>query len=113
MGLTGCFGAGLYWLMQPRVFANAGLAVYKPPPKTIVTYAGSPNAWKPPPAMELPSEVVASAAPVIAESPAVEPKKEAKKQPAVAAQRTRRPRPERSSPMQDYAYQPYVFRPLF
>src|SRR4051812_25650104 len=25
----------LYWLLQPRVIANPGLAAYKPPPKTV------------------------------------------------------------------------------
>src|SRR5262249_61376721 len=36
----------LYWLMQPIVVANPGLAGYHPPPKTIVRYADSP--WVPP-----------------------------------------------------------------
>jgi hypothetical protein len=112
VGVAGCFAAGLYWLMQPRVFANAGLAAYKPPPKTVVIYAGSPGAWRPPPAPEPLPEMAANSPPVVAESPAVEPKKEAK-QAAVTIQRARRSRPERSNPMQDYAYQPYSFRPWF
>ena len=37
----------LYWLMQPSVTANPGLAAYRPPPKTVVRYADSP--WVPPP----------------------------------------------------------------
>ena len=36
----------LYWLMQPTVSANAGLAAYRPPPKTVVKYADAP--WVPP-----------------------------------------------------------------
>src|SRR5262245_65936057 len=36
----------LYWLMQPTVSANAGLAGYRPPPKTVVKYADAP--WVPP-----------------------------------------------------------------
>src|SRR5215831_17037810 len=42
----------LYWLMQPSISANPGLAAYRPPPKTVVRYADSP--WVPPP----PSEVL-------------------------------------------------------
>src|SRR5215468_4425300 len=41
------FFVGLFWLMQPTVTANPGLAAYQPPPKTIVRYADSP--WVPPP----------------------------------------------------------------
>src|SRR6266511_3487422 len=36
----------LYWLMQPSITPNPGLAAYRPPPKTIVHYADSP--WVPP-----------------------------------------------------------------
>jgi hypothetical protein len=120
VGLAGCFAAGLYWLMQPSVFPNAGLAAYKPPPNTVVTFSGSPGAWTPRPLLEqTPALAVVEPAPVVAESPVVTPKKEAKKQQAVAAPRARRPGPERRNPMQDYAYQPsygqssYGFRPWF
>src|SRR5258708_34411209 len=40
------FFLALYWLMQPSVAANPGLAAYRPPPKTVVHYADSP--WVPP-----------------------------------------------------------------
>src|ERR1700741_3845080 len=40
------FFVGLFWLMQPTVIANPGLAAYQPPPKTVVRYADSP--WVPP-----------------------------------------------------------------
>src|SRR5215475_5889475 len=40
----------LYWLMQPSVTANPGLAAYRPPRKTIVRYADAP--WVPPPRWE-------------------------------------------------------------
>jgi hypothetical protein len=43
LGLIGCFGAGLYWLMQPRIFQIRVSLHIKPPPKTVVTYAGSPS----------------------------------------------------------------------
>src|SRR5258707_5412407 len=46
------FFVGLFWLMQPTVTANPGLAAYQPPPKTIVRYADPP--WVPPP----PSDVL-------------------------------------------------------
>src|SRR5215469_6096765 len=41
------FFVGLFWLMQPTVTANPGLAAYQPPPKTVVRSADSP--WVPPP----------------------------------------------------------------
>ena len=56
----------LYWLMQPTVTANPGLAAYQPPPKTIVRYADSP--WVPPPPSEAlpPIRAAAEPAPAIA-----------------------------------------------
>src|SRR5215469_7410349 len=74
------FFVGLFWLMQPTVTANPGLAAYQPPPKTIVRYADSP--WVPPPPSEaLPIRAEAEPAPAIAKSSvAEEPKKESKKQ---------------------------------
>src|SRR5499433_4197306 len=70
----------LYWLMQPTVTANPGLAAYQPPPKTIVRYADSP--WVPPPPSEALIRAQAEpAAPEPAKSlVAEEPKKETKKQ---------------------------------
>ena len=37
-GIVACFAAGLFWLMQPKVLQNHGLAAYKPPPGTVVIY---------------------------------------------------------------------------
>jgi hypothetical protein len=37
--LIGCFFYGLYELMQPARYANPGMAAYKPPPASVVTYA--------------------------------------------------------------------------
>ena len=34
-----CFALGLYALMQPSRSANPGVAAYKPPPGTVITYA--------------------------------------------------------------------------
>jgi hypothetical protein len=117
VGLAVCFAAGLYWLMQPSVFPNAGLAAYKPPPSTIVTNASSPRARTPPP-LPAPTFTVAVVESEVVERPVVAPKTEAKKQhQAGASPRARRPRPERPEPMRDYAYQPsygrqsYGFRP--
>ena len=89
----------LYWLMQPSVTANPGLAAYRPPPKTIVRYADSP--WVPPP----PSEALTMraqaepAAPEPAKSiVAEEPKKETKKQAARTTPRQARPVREQPNP---------------
>src|SRR2546422_10845997 len=61
----------LYWLMQPSVTANPGLAAYRPPPKTVVRYADSP--WvPPPPSGVLPIRKAAEPAPAIAKSSVAE-----------------------------------------
>jgi hypothetical protein len=36
--VAGCFAFGLYELMQPTRSNNPGLAAYKPPPATVITY---------------------------------------------------------------------------
>ena len=38
--VTVCLALGLYELMQPRRFANPGLAAYKPPPGTVINLVG-------------------------------------------------------------------------
>ena len=35
----GLFGFGFYNMFQPHKFPNPGLAAYKPPPATVITYA--------------------------------------------------------------------------
>jgi hypothetical protein len=42
-------GASLYWMMQPRVYENTGMAAYRPPQAvaTIVAYQ-RPKDWTPP-----------------------------------------------------------------
>lgn len=81
----------LYWLMQPSVSANAGLAAYRPPPKTIVRYADSP--WVPPdPSEAFPIRATAEPAPPIAKPSVVEePKKATKKQEGSTSARRARP----------------------
>ena len=45
IGVLAALAFGFYWLMQPTVVKNTGLAAYKPPPKTVVSYVP----WTPPP----------------------------------------------------------------
>jgi len=44
LGVCALLAFGFYWLLQPTVFPNQGLAAYKPPPKTVV----SAVPWVPP-----------------------------------------------------------------
>jgi hypothetical protein len=115
VGLTACFGAGLYWLMQPSVFPNPGLAAYKPPANFVVTFAGSASPSMPPAPLPAPPATVSPEPAVEAATVTnVTPKKEAKKQHAVTSSRARGPRQERPNPMWDYAYQPsFTYRPWF
>ena len=110
------FFVGLYWLMQPTVTANPGLAAYQPPPKTVVRYADSP--WVPPPPSDaLPIQRAATErAPEIAKSSVVEePKKGTKKQEARTSPRRARPaREQQSNPFWGYASsRSYGSRPWF
>jgi len=94
----------LYWLMQPTVTANPGLAAYRPPPKTVVRAADSP--WVPPPPSEAlpPIRAAAEAAPEIAKSSlAAEPKKETKKQEARTSPRRAHPVREQQNPFWGWA----------
>jgi len=89
----------LYWLMQPTVTANPGLAAYRPPPKTVVHYADSP--WVPPPPSEAlpPIRAAAEPAPEPAKSSVAEqPKKETKEQEARTSPRRARPVREQPNP---------------
>jgi hypothetical protein len=107
------FFLALYWLMQPSVAANPGLAAYRPPPKTVVHYADSP--WVPP----APSEALAipaatePAAEVAKSSVTEQPKKETKKE-ARTAPRRARPAREQPNPFWGYASsRSFGFRPGF
>ena len=114
-GIVACFAAGLFWLMQPKVLQNQGLAAYKPPPGTVVIYADPTRV--PPPLSEPPETVgmadpppgVAESPVVVTDSPAVATKKEIKKRET----RTTLAR-ERWSPFWDNAAAPSRgFRPWF
>jgi hypothetical protein len=87
-----------YWLMQPTVRENHGIAAYKPPPATVVVYRATP--FVPPAPPELPSSPVAAEPPPLAAFAAVVP--EGKEKPAVEApQEAPRKRVTRTTPRQE------------
>jgi hypothetical protein len=91
----------LYWLMQPTVTANSGLA-----PKTIVKYADAP--WVPP--NPSPIRTVDEPAPVAAKPSVTETKKQERR---TAPQQARRVR-EQPNPFWGYASSPsFGSRPWF
>jgi hypothetical protein len=113
-----CFAAALWWLLQPRVIENTGLAAYKPPPGTALTYGGSPGPAILPPLPDASSVATVPAPQVAAGSVVASPKPEAKrdtKRREVATNpRPRRSVPEQRDPRAAFAYQPsYGFRPWF
>jgi hypothetical protein len=94
----------LYWLMQPTVSANAGLAGYRPPPKTVVRYADAP--WVPPdPSEALPIRASDEREPVIAKKTVTEePKKEVKKpERRTAPRQAARPAQQQPNPFWGFA----------
>jgi hypothetical protein len=104
----------LYWLMQPSVATNSGLAGYRPPPKTVVHSADSP--WVPPaPSDALPIRPEAEPAREIAKSSVTqEPKKEIKKRETRTIPRRARPVRERPNPFWAYgSSRPFGSRPWF
>jgi hypothetical protein len=107
---------GFYWLMQPTVVPNQGLAAYKPPPLAVVNYSNQafvpPVVSEPPPppilAATPPRDAVqtVAAAPEATVAPAPE-KKVVKRREARAT--PRRERPERTArvrpaPSWNYAF---------
>ena len=102
LGAYAGFFFGLYWLMQPSVATNPGLAGYRPPPKTVVHYADSP--WVPPaPSEALPIRPEAEPTREIAKgSVTEEPKKETKKRETRTIPRRARPVRERPNPFGAY-----------
>jgi hypothetical protein len=103
LGAYAGFFFALYWLMQPSVAANHGLAGYRPPPKTVVHTADSP--WVPPdPSEALPIRAATDPPPEVAKSSVTEePKKETKKQEARTTPRRARPVAEQPNPFWGYA----------
>jgi len=99
LGLTAALFVLLYWLMQPKVLENPGLAAYHPPAGTRLEPL--PRASDAPQLAELPAE---KAAPVVAqqspspealEPPKAEKRKVAKKQTTVRMRRERQESPNR------------------
>ena len=112
LGVYAGFAICFYWLMQPNVAANYGLAAYRPPPKTVVNYADLPA----PPAAAEPRATFVVAEPTreIAESSVIEPKKEIKKPEAATTPRRERSVRERPNPSWTYSSsRSYGFRPWF
>jgi len=102
------FFLALYWLMQPSVAANPGLAAYRPPPKTVVHYADSP--WVPPaPSEALAIPTATEPAPEIAKSSVTEePKKETKKQePRTAPRRAHAAQPNPYASSRSSGFRPW------
>jgi hypothetical protein len=108
-GIALCF----YWLMQPSVAKNSGLAAYQPPPKTVVIYADMPR-LPPAPSERLATLAGAEPAPEIVEKTVAAPKPESNKREARTTPRRERPVRERPNPMWGYASsQSHGFRPWF
>jgi hypothetical protein len=95
--LAGCFAFGFYALMQPTPYPNPGLAAYKPPPATVISYALPPrlanSIHEPPasPALGKPEpettgrstpqpELARAPAPVATSPPKMKPRREVKAQ---------------------------------
>jgi hypothetical protein len=109
-------GAAFYWLMQPRVIDNAGVAAYRPPPRTVIEYAGAGIGPAAPAFAEAPLAAPQEPEPVaskVSETQPPPPKQEAGKGRAAASTRPRRSA-QRRDPTRDFAYQPsFGFRPWF
>jgi hypothetical protein len=111
VALFGGAALGFYWLMQPTVLKNHGMAAYSPPPMTVV----SSVPWVPPDASSEVNAAFAYAPPrKVEESGVPAPKSEIKPNEArPAPQRQRRVR-ARPAPGWGYAAgRNYGFRPWF
>ena len=115
-----CIAFALYYSMQPTQVANPGLAAYKPPPRTVITYVAPRTleraAISPVVVVAPEPETVGVSAPVAASASQLSDAKKAK--PQVKAQRPPRARPVRpQQPEQptNYAYQPSFgdYRPMY
>jgi hypothetical protein len=115
-----CIAFALYYSMQPTQVANPGLAAYKPPPRTVITYAAPLTLERvaiAPAAVAAPEpETVGASATAAVSAPHLPDVKKAK--PQVKAQRPPRARPVRpQQPEQpaNYAYQPSFadYRPMY
>jgi hypothetical protein len=113
-----CLGAALYWLMQPRVLVNVGIAAYQPPPGTVVAYRAAP--WTPPAQADLSVPPVEAPAPVASAKPLTTAPSTVAGAKQDARQNHVRPRVRRQAPVYvrnplwDYAFATsYRFRPGF
>ena len=117
---AGLIAFALYHLMQPTRVVNPGLAAYKPPPRTVITYAAPLKFEREaitPAALAAPElETVGASAAVAASAPQLPEVTKAK--PQVKAQRPPRARPVRPQQPEhptSYAYQPSFegYRPMY
>ena len=116
---AGCFALGLFLLLQPSRSANPGLAAYKPPPATVMTFA-EVSRTAPAEASILMggSEQAAAAKPETTGMAASAGNEIKKSEPDVKPTSSKRPRAaarkQRRNPMMDYAAQPFGgFRPWY
>ena len=115
-GITVCLALGFYELMQPRRFANPGLAAYKPPAGVVVNLVDL-AAPAPPPGLitasiEPPELTTASIAPP-AQTPDISASPQRQTKPKTARAKPERAQHQRAArvkqrrdPMMDYAFQP-------
>jgi hypothetical protein len=115
--VTVCLALGLYELMQPRRFANPGLAAYKPPPGTVINLVG---VAPPAPAPEITTESIEPPAPEITTASTEPPAQtldisasQRQTKPKTANAKPERPKRQRAArlkqrrdPMMGYAFQP-------
>jgi len=117
-----CAGAGLiafalYYAMQPTRVANPGLAAYKPPPRTVMTYTVpltfEREATTPAAAASEP-ETVGASAPQLPEVKKAKPqvKEQVKAHSPPRARPVRQQQPDHPA---DFAYQPSSgeYRPMY
>jgi hypothetical protein len=111
LGIYVAVGLGFYWLMQPTVIANRGMAAYQAPPMTVVRDAP----WVPPASSETDAVFTARRNQEIAESRAAATRNEIK-----AAETPPAPRREtraRARPAHSWGYTSgrsgWGFRPWF
>ena len=98
LGLTAVLFLMLYWLMQPKVFENPGLAAYQSPPGTrlepLARPSNAPQLAELPEAKPISAPAQESSPPEAAKPAKAEIRKQAKKQP-VRARRERQESPNR------------------
>jgi hypothetical protein len=111
LALYAVVGAGFYWLMQPTVIQNRGLAGYQAPPKAVVSYVP----WVPPDPSEADTIVAAPRpAPEPEQSGVAGAKTEVKTHEARAPARRERHVRARPAPAYNNAIgRAFAFRPWF